>query len=560
MRGEHHAIRLTACLTLGLLAALTVVSACATGGKHRGDAALTRSKPSSRRGTHERRANSRSAPAQKLVKSNDGVLLAPAPVSQTPAIPTATERQAEKSCRDLVQHVGGAFRSLYALLPTGSYVPSGGELDLAVQMQPARCTTPAGRAYTIKTLAHAVVGQSGKIGVVLPLTGPRSRAMSSLVNGMRIAYQEAGLAFDQVAVLKDTGGTARGAEAALAELVFKDRVAFVIGGFEPPAAETLAEWGTKLMLPVVLLTRERELAATSKYVFTLYPDQKHLADTLAAKAAQRGYKRFAVLRPAGGKSDRVAAYFRADVQQQGGQIVNDLIYTPGNFDSMQAVSRQLFKTDPAERADDYRQAMRRARRRAARKHVAFNPRMVVLKPIVDFDCIFIPDDFRTVRHFAKLFKYNQVDHLPLIGDHEWRSPALIDPFDSFLDGSVFADFIGSYTTLPPAVSAPTTISPYFVAADKVAAVDFQLIGYRAARAARLALAQPTLPRPHFADALRSLTSHSPAFFGTGPVFDAGRHSRWPTYLFTVSKQGLTLESDVAHAPTAGQKGQPPLAH
>src|SRR5690606_24878972 len=97
----------------------------------------------------------------------------------------------------------------------------------------------------------------------------------------------------------------------------------------------------------------------------------------------------------------------------------------------------------------------RARRAAEAQRVPFDPRMVVLKPIVNFDAVLLPDDFRTARHFAKLFKFHQVDKLTMIGNHEWRSPALVEPYDDFLEGSFFADFIGSYAKLPAAVSAPT---------------------------------------------------------------------------------------------------------
>ena len=167
--------------------------------------------------------------------------------------------------------------------------------------------------------------------------------------------------------------------------------------------------------------------------------------------------------------------------------------------------------------------------------------MVLLKPMIEFDAVFIPDDFRTVRHFAKLFRYHMVGHMPLIGNHEWRSPALIDPYDDFLDGSIFGDFIGSYTNLPGRISAPTVASPYFVSPEQVTTVDFQLIGYRAGKAAGMARQAARPNRRQLADAMLTFTSDKDGFFGRGRVFDQERHSQWPTYLFTIVKNTLVLD-------------------
>jgi hypothetical protein len=242
----------------------------------------------------------------------------------------------------------------------------------------------------------------------------------------------------------------------------------------------------------------------------------------------------------------MAEFFQAALEKSGGRIVQNIVYTPNNFDSMQGVSRQLFRTEAAEREGEYRAAYRKARQKAAAEHVPFDPRMVVLKPIVDFDAVFLPDDFRMARHFAKLFEFYQVDKLAMIGNHEWRSPALVQPFDAFMEGSFFADFIGAYDKLPPSVSAPTEGSPYFVHPQNVMPVDFQLIGYRVAKTARLALKGPMPSRRGVNDALVAVASDNGAFFGNGKVFDKERQSNWPTFLFNVTKGQITLGS----APTS----------
>ncbi len=492
-------------------------------------------------------------PASKLKKAKGAKASAPGNANAAQAAAGTTPADLA-SCQDLVKKVAPAYQNLSKLLLPNTYTPTASSLDQVTQADPKACSSPSQRSSLMHAIADALNNHSGKIGLILPLSGTRAPFANFVLAGMRTAFSESGINFDQQVVLKDSAGVAKTAETRLAELVFKDHVMLVVGGLDKTEADVLAPWSESLQVPMMLLTKDRDVTTHSNFAFTVYPDEKRLADTLAAAAQKRSYRRVAILRPAGGKSDKVAEYFKKDVIASGGTVNYDLVYTPGNFDSMQGASRQLFKTEAAERADEWRVAYKKARKQAEKEGVPFDPRMVVLKPIVDFDAVFIPDDFRTVRHFAKLFKFHMVDHLPMIGNHEWRSPALIEPFDDFLDGAIFADFIGSYGKLPSSVSAPTLSSPYFVAPQNVVAVDFQLIGYRAGKAARLATQNPKIPRRQMPQAMLAMMNDQSAAFGKGQVFDAERHSNWPTYLFNVTKGGLVLEPENASAMVVNRAG------
>ena len=410
---------------------------------------------------------------------------------------------------------------------------------------PAACADQAEkRRDAVQTVVAAVNTHADKVGVILPLTGPKSKFANYIVQGIRAAFQESGGNMDDVVVLKDSAGLVKTAESKLAELVFKDKVGIVMGGLDRAEADMLAAWSKELMMPLTLLSRDREAVGDSPWAFRVYPDEKRLAETLVAAGLKRGLKRVSIVRPDNHKSDKIADYFRKALAANGGQVVNDLVYTPGNFDSMQATSRQLFQIDANNRRDEYRAAYMKARADAAKEGVPFDQRMVVLRPIINFDAVFIPDDFLSVRHFAKLFKFHMVDKLPLIGNHEWRSPALVEPWDSFLEGSFFADFIGSYQKLPSGLAAETVGSPYFVRPQQVVVTDFQLIGYRAGKVARLTVdGGKGKTRREFNRILAALSSDGQNFFGAGKIFDDARQSNWPTYLFSVSKGELVLANE-----------------
>lgn len=462
-------------------------------------------------------------------------------VATAPKKPGALSEKAKKQCQELVERIVTPYKALYAKLDKSTYVAENSPLDQLVRLNPQACEDTESYNEATTLMNTATASHSGKIGVIMPLTGKNNQLTTYIVKGMRAGFGEAQQNFEQASVIKDS--TAKNPEQLLAELVFKDKVAAVIGGFEAADAQALAKWSEQLMLPVVITHHDRNVGSLSRYAYMLYPDEMRLAYTLAAEAERRGIRRVAILKPASHKSDRLVEYFKQAFTAKGGQIAHDLVYAAGNFDSMQAVSRTIFRIDAGERQDEYRAAYHRARRNARAQGVPFDPRMVVLKPIVNFDAILLPDDFRTARHFAKLFKFHQVDKMTMIGNHEWRSPALVEPYDEFLEGSFFADFIGSYAKLPAAISAPTTGSPFFVQPQSVLAVDFQLIGYRAGRIGSIIAGYKSENRRHLPAKISAITSNSSSFFGDGMVFEKDHQSNWPTYVFGVAGGGLQLENE-----------------
>ena len=153
----------------------------------------------------------------------------------------------------------------------------------------------------------------------------------------------------------------------------------------------------------------------------------------------------------------------------------------------------------------------------------------------------IPDNFRIVRHFVNLLKYHGVEQLPLIGNYEWRSKSLLEPWDSFLQGAAFVDFVGSYDKLPKGFGEQYPDSPFFVAPDLAGQLDFRLIGYHTGR---LALRVPIKPGSRKKDLVHALyglkNTESPNVAQN--VFNESRSSSWPTYHFTVADRTLVQKN------------------
>lgn len=415
-------------------------------------------------------------------------------------------------------------------------------IQLAGGANPKACGPQADRIRTLQALAEFLGGRAGRIGLILPLTGPRGKLSTWIIEGMRAAFADANLAFDSLVILRDSAGGSQQIERAFADLILKERASLIIGGLDLGDAEILAQRSAEFGIPTILLTREREILNRSQFAFRIYPDEQRLAETLANTAKQRNWHKIAVLKPAGGKSDAITRYFAQALASQGGEVTATLTYTAGDFDSMSAAVRQLFQTDPSKRRDEYQEAYRTAREQAEQSGLPFDPRSIILKPIVEVDAVFLPDDFRTARHFAKLIKFQRVDRLPLIGNHEWRSPGLLEAFDELFEGAIFADFIGSYARIPASIAAPIAGSPYFINPQAVVPTDFRLIGYRTAKVASQMTQQNAYNRLQLGRHMQSLTQKNlDTSKNDSHIFAADRNILWPTYVFNVHKNGLTLE-------------------
>jgi hypothetical protein len=476
----------------------------------------------------------------------------------TPLNPVTTvpKRAEINHCREILQRFGLPYKRLFDALPPHSIEGSKLVAKKIAHSDANTCEQLTQRRELIQSALDTINLHSGKVGVLLPLTGPYAKDSNNIVAGMRASFSESGKSFDQKFILKDSGTSLQSMDKAIAELVLKDQVGLVIGGFTHTHAEHLAQWSERLFLPVILLNRDRNLTKPSRYAFMVYPDEARLADSLATAIHDKRLRKVAILKPLGGKADKVTTYFTQSLRTLGGEIQSELTYTPGNFESMQVAAHQLFQMSVTGREDELRAAHKKAKEVAEAEGVTFNPKMVFLKPKIEFDALFIPDDFRTVRYFAKIFRYNRVERITMIGNHEWRSPALIQPYDDLLGDSLFADFIGSYAKIPTGIQAPTTSSPYFVDPQSVTTIDFQLVGYRSAQVAKASF-DSTQTRRQIATAMAKMTAEQVGFPGKGRLFDDTRHSAWPTYLFTIHKDGLKIEASNPRGLSA--KSVPPDA-
>jgi hypothetical protein len=343
-------------------------------------------------------------------------------------------------------------------------------------------------------------------------------------------------------IFKYTQNTRKSIIKGLAELILIDQVSMIITGLDPLEAKMSLPITKRLMIPTILINGNSSFIRQNKYAFQVFPQQNHLAKRIAMLIKKRKFKKIAIFRPMDKHSDILIDTLKKYIsspQLSDTEVVFDLKYYPGDFDSMESAVKQVSGIDYIKRKEEFELEYQQAKQKAEDEGIKFKANQVILPADLKADVVIIPDSFRMAHHFSNVFKYHGVSKIPFIGNHEWRAQGLVEPWEPFLQGSYFVDFIGDYKHLPEGISSLETDSSYFTMPAEAANLDFQLIGYRAGAIA----IETTQSAPKYRKDLRlkliKLRSKE-GFYTESLIFDKRRSSYWPTYLFSINSKSLIL--------------------
>ena len=59
------------------------------------------------------------------------------------------------------------------------------------------------------------------------------------------------------------------------------------------------------------------------------------------------------------------------------------------------------------------------------------------EPIVDFDAVFIPDNYQQIALIAPHFPFNSIFNVPFLGTSLWQSPELIEMAGEYVQRAIF---------------------------------------------------------------------------------------------------------------------------
>ena len=186
---------------------------------------------------------------------------------------------------------------------------------------------------------------------------------------------------------------------------------------------------------------------------SIYPDFRRLVRKAVSEMQRRGFQHIAMLNNT--QNGTVQQHVRRYAQAAGLQFTL-ATYQRDDFDAMSRAVQSLFAVQ--EETVDTEQEGKTE---------------VVYRQLRQFDAVFLPDDFKILKYFVKLFQYYTLAEIPVIGLHHWRSPPQVADQNLLKDG-FFIDFIGSYAKLPQGLSATTAPTSL----DTIRQIDQRLLGYR----------------------------------------------------------------------------------
>lgn len=322
---------------------------------------------------------------------------------------------------------------------------------------------------------------------------------------------------------------------AISDAVFKDKAGLVIAWGSEKFIKRVQFWQNKLDFPMLFIGGKSK---PNENVFKVFPNQENYSEKLVLAMKNKGIKRIAVLTPTHYEKSLFLKTIKKTFEEHDIEIVYDIPYDSNNYESMNYACRMIFDIDKSKRWGEYQSIMRRERRKARAKGFKLNRKLVFLPARVNYDAIFIPDNFKIVNHFVKLFEYYQMPQIPLVGTHEWRSKDLTKTKSKLLSGSIFVDFVGDPRQLPKLVKQGQ-VSQMRVDESLGLGTDFQLMGYYSSRLATTAIKASKKKRTIVGKILKRVRIKD-KFFRNKPAFKENNNFNWPSFSFEVQGDQITL--------------------
>jgi len=292
--------------------------------------------------------------------------------------------------------------------------------------------------------APSTAGARGTVGVVLPLSGPFAGFGKGSLEGILLAAgvfgaEEVDGASPNVRlVVRDSGGRAERAAAAVRELAADPSVTAIIGPLLKDECEAAAAAAESAGVPLIALTAHAAVAQQRAQVFRVRTRPEEETRALVDRAVTEFQaQRFAIFYPRDAYGRGLRGLFWDAVEDRGGHVVAVASYDPKATDFAEPIRRLVGWTllNSAEKqAIAVRQEMRdQARRLPPEEGLLLREEANALTteagdplpPIVDFDALFIPESHENVVLIAPQLAFHEAVGMRLLGASGWYDPDLV---------------------------------------------------------------------------------------------------------------------------------------
>jgi len=311
-------------------------------------------------------------------------------------------------------------------------------------------------------------GRSVKIGCILPLSGPYALYGREILNGIQLGmdiFKESEGGQGLELIIRDTKGSTTDTVAGIEELVQKEKVMAIMGPLASATATAAVKKAQELGVPIITFTQKEGITREGDMVFRNYLTPSKEVEAVVNKSIKEmGMKRFGIFYPDNTYGRFMMNLFWDKVEKLGGQITavesyktDDTDFTDGirkmvglyyprtestieNLKRLKMIENEDVDTgkDMEDILDDEGEAFEDIdidqydAERSIRRGVEEG-----MEPIVDFDAVFIPDNYQQVALIAPQFPFNNIFNVPFLGTSLWLSDELLETAGSYIQGSIF---------------------------------------------------------------------------------------------------------------------------
>jgi ABC-type branched-subunit amino acid transport system substrate-binding protein len=272
------------------------------------------------------------------------------------------------------------------------------------------------------------------VGCLLPLSGPFAIYGEEVLNGIQLGMfsgpeQVPGLEL----VIKDTKDAPEHALAGLEDLVHNEKVMAIIGPLSSKTAVEVARRAQELGVPIITLSQKEEIAEEGDMVFRNFlTPSREVKRILDAAVGEMGIKRFGVLYPDNSYGRFFMNLFWDRIEEMGGMVTAAESYQPNKTDFADEIKKMtgVYYPKPYSLVEKIRKM--RPPEEEESKIYPDKP-----EPFIDFDAVFIPDNFQKAAMIAPQLLYHDVSDVLLMGTSLWQSPQLIDMAGDYVQDAIF---------------------------------------------------------------------------------------------------------------------------
>lgn len=306
---------------------------------------------------------------------------------------------------------------------------------------------PASKFYTqaqdyLRKLDFQGIVDPRRVGVLLPLSGRFARYGQSALHGIELAFdifkRETHSTQKLTLVVMDDEGDVDRALAAMDELFYKHQVAVVIGPMISKLADPVGKKAQELGMPLISLTQKEAIGGDYVFNAALTPEMQVRA--MAAFAVEKlKVKRFAIMAPDSKFGSEYAQAFWNELEGYDAVVRGYETYPDGETDYRRFVDRivGLGENEARNREIEELNLLKEAVPIKGRSKKL--DRMFSLKPIVDFEAVFIPDEPKALGQILPTFAYRDVENIIFLGINTWNSSELISRAGNFAENAMFVD-------------------------------------------------------------------------------------------------------------------------